>query len=203
MDKDKTSSELLKRRDLSNFVRLRTSHPGDDLAVGDLLARSFRETYARKLPSAVCPPEQENELRDVHSRRLNGVVRVIELGFQIIGTYSLIAPKSDLDESWTSNTCTLRCVALDPHFHSLKLSEQLLKDAVEIAERWKTEGICLHVQSGAEGVANLYMRFGFERSEVGDKVWFGSRIKGYFLKLVPKEKVSNLEQDPIEAERKI
>lgn len=178
-----TSTDLLARRDLTNFMSIRNAHPGDDLVVGELLVRTFRETYAQKLPSIMTTPEREIELRDVNSRRINGVVRVTELGFQIIGSYSLIAPGSGLDESWTPRTCTLRCVAVDPRFHSLKLSEKLIFDALEVAQKWKASAICLHVQSGADGVARLYQKFGFVRDPRGDKRYMGNAIDGYLIEL--------------------
>lgn len=176
------SHDLLARRDLTNFMRIRNAHPGDDLVVGEMLVKSFRETYAQKLPTISTTPEREIELRDVNSRRINGVVRISELGFQIIGSYSLIAPGSALDESWTPMTCTLRCVAIEPRFHSLKLSEKLIFDAIDVAKKWNTDGICLHVQAGADGVARLYGQFGFERDPRGDKHCMGNAIEGFLLK---------------------
>jgi ribosomal protein S18 acetylase RimI-like enzyme len=175
--------DLLKRRDLSNFVKIRTAFPGDDLNLGEMLVRTFRETYNRKLPNLITTDQREIELRDVHGRRRNGVVRVLELGFQIIGTYSLMAPQSALDDSWTPGTCTLRCVAVDPGFHSLRLSERLLEDALARARDWRAEAVCLHVQSGATGVAKLYERFGFRRDPRGDRISHGYEIEGYLLEL--------------------
>jgi GNAT superfamily N-acetyltransferase len=174
---------LLQKRDLANFVRVRTAHPGDDPAVGDLLVRTFRDTYNKKMPSLITPEERNDELRDVESRRRAGVVRVIEVGYRIIGTCSLIHPNSELSESWTGLTCTLRCLAIDPEFHSLKLSETLLWDAVDVARTWRARMICLHVLQGADGVARLYENFGFRRSPLGDKIYHGSAIDGYLYKL--------------------
>lgn len=183
MSQQNKNMELLVRRDLTNFVRLRNAHPGDDVLIGNLLVHTFRETNAKKLSAALTTPDREIELRNVHSRRLHGVVRVIELGFQIIGSHSLIYPGSPLDESWTANTCTLRCVAIDPNFHTLRLSEMLIKDAVDLARQWNSDNVCLHVQQGAIGVAKLYQEFGFERSYTGDKKWMGNVIEGYLLRL--------------------
>lgn len=183
MELTKKNAQLLLRRDLINFVRLRTGHPGDDLSIGDLLVESFKETYAKKLPTVITNHEREIELRNVASRRQNGVVRIIELGFQIIGTYSLLSPNSPLDESWTPNTCTLRCVAIAPQFHSLQLSEKLVADAIDVAKHWRADHICLHVQSGADGVARLYEKFGFRRAPEGDKLALGNQIEGYLLNL--------------------
>ncbi|MGZ3722833.1 MAG: GNAT family N-acetyltransferase [Bdellovibrionales bacterium] len=176
-------NELLKKRDLSNFVSIRTAHPGDDLSVGDLLVRSFREANQKKLPMLMTPEEREIELRDVNSRRRNGIVRIMELGFQIIGTYSLIQAGCALDDSWTPNTCTLRCLAMHPRFQSLKLSDQLLLDAISVAKSWNASSVCLHVQSGAAGVAKIYEHVGFNRQPQGDKMSHGNPIEGYVLDL--------------------
>lgn len=184
---NETAMDLLKRRDLSNFVKIRTAFPGDDLILGDMLVRTFRETYSRKLPNLITTDQREIELRDVQSRRRNGAVRVLELGFQIIGTYSLMAPQSALDDSWTPATCTLRCVAVDPGFHSLRLSERLIEDALVRAREWHAEAICLHVQEGATGVAKLYERFGFRRDPRGDKTSYGYLIEAYLLSLEPEK----------------
>ncbi len=183
MDTEAKRAELLQRRDLINFIRVRHAHPGDDHLVGELLSKSFRETYAKKIPDLLTPPERERELRDVKTRREHGVVRVVELGFQLIGTYALIPPTAALSEGWREGAATLRCLAIDPAFHSLKLSERLLTDSVEQARLWSCAGICLHVQSGALGVARLYEQFGFTRDSLGDKLSMGSLIEGYFLKL--------------------
>ena len=180
--------EFLKKRDLSNFINIRSAYPGDDLVLGNLLVQTFAQTYALKLPTAVTTNERERELRDVNGRRKNGIVRVIEFGFRIIGTYSLIYPKTELDESWAADGCTLRCLAVDPEFHSLKLSEHLLQDSVEVALGWGARVICLHVQRGAIGVARLYERFGFKRSVEGDRIYMGNFIEGYIFHI--NEKVS-------------
>lgn len=180
------SVDLLERRDLTNFLRLRSAHPGDDIAVGELLVTSFKETYAKKLPYVITSADREDELRDVSSRRRVGIVRVVDFGYRVIGTYSLIHPESEANEAWTANTCTLRCLAIDTEFHSLKLSELLLLDAVEIATSWKAQKICLHVQDGAAGVARLYETFGFRRCEEGDKEYYGMRILAYIYDIKPR-----------------
>jgi len=179
MDITDSQMDLLKRRDLVNFIRIRTAHPGDDLAVGDLLVKSFKETYAKKLPSAYPTPEREIELRDVNSRRLNGIVRLVELGYQIIATYALIHPRSPISQAWLENACTLRCLAIDPRFHSLKLSDKLIRDAIELCKQWTSSAICLHVQVGATGVASLYESFGFVRDPRGDCLYLGNPIEAY------------------------
>lgn len=179
--KEAVVPEILKRRDVVNFVNLRNSLPGEDPVIGDLLVRTFRDTYAKKLPSVLTTDEREKELRDVCGRRVHGCVRVLELGYQIIGTYALIPPCSALDESWTPNTATLRCVAVEAKFHALRLSDALVRDAIELARSWQVNAICLHVQQGALGVARLYQRHGFLRAPEGDRMNAGNSIEGYLL----------------------
>ena len=178
-----SATDLLKRRDVANFIKLRNAHPGDDTVIGGLLIRSFRETYAIKLPYIYTSQERESELRDVHSRRSAGCVRVLELGYELIGTYSLIPPENAGPASWRPFAASLRCLAIDPKFHSLRLSDALLVDAIGMAHTWKVDNICLHVQMGANGVARLYERHGFERDPEGDTVVHGYNIQGYVLSL--------------------
>lgn len=174
---------LLVRRDISNFTAIRTAHAGDDHQIGELLVRAFRDTYAYKMPDLVTTSEREAELRDVRARRANGLVRVMEIGFRVIGTYSLLSPESPSNEAWTPRTSTLRCLAVDPEFHALRLSEILLMDAQARAQEWACASMCLHVQDGAHGVAKLYERFGFLRDVTGDKICQGNRILGYLKPL--------------------
>jgi ribosomal protein S18 acetylase RimI-like enzyme len=75
-------------------------------------------------------------------------------------------------------------VAIDLRFHSLQLSEKLVSDAIAVAKAWRADHVCLHVQSGAIGVARLYESFGFKRAPEGDRIAIGNQIEGYLLTLV-------------------
>jgi GNAT superfamily N-acetyltransferase len=179
--------DFLQKRDISNFLKLRSARPGDDLAIGELLVKSFLETYAEKLPGVVANEERISELQNVASRREAGIVRVLEFGYRLIGTYALIHPENENNEAWTDSTATLRCLAMDREFHSLGLSELLMSDAIKIAKGWGARGICLHVQDGAHGVARLYEKIGFTRDPSGDKVSTGHLVKGYLLHIAERE----------------
>lgn len=166
-------------RDIVNFIHLRQASPADDLAVAELLLHTFLSTYQAKLPSVQTSEERKRELRDVGSRRRQGFVGVAELGYQIIGTFSLIHPESPSSEAWAEPGATLRCVAIDPEFHGLALSELLLSEADRVAKAWGARKMYLHVQEGANKVALIYQRHGYVRDLAGDKCSFGSKLEAY------------------------
>jgi GNAT superfamily N-acetyltransferase len=177
------NEEKKNRRDLWNFIRLRQASVADDLALADLLTKTFLTTYERKLPTVATPKSRKIELENVADRRKNGYVCVAELGYRIIGTFSLIHPESNLSEAWRPNGATLRCVAVDPDFHGLDLSTLLLNEAEKIAAFWRANSIFLHVQNEALKVAALYERHGYLRDPLGDKTSHGTTIIGYYKEL--------------------
>jgi len=170
-------------RDLINFIQLRAALPSDDLALADLLTRTFLSTYEKKLPFLATTEERKYELRNVGERRKNGYVCVAELGYRIIGTFALIHPESSANEAWRVNGATLRCVAIDPDFHGLELSTLLLQEADRIAQLWNAESIYLHVHKGAARVASLYGRHGYLRDSSGDKISHECELEGFFKPL--------------------
>lgn len=170
-------------RDIFDFVNIRQASGLDDDDIGDLLVKSFTETYAEKLPHIATPQKRVSELRNVKSRRENGEVFVLELGYRIIGTFSLIRPDSNQSESWIQKAGNLRCLAIDPEFHGLGFSEVLLNESERIARSWSLSFICLHVQKGADGVAKLYKKRGYIREPHGDFESHGLPVEGYLLPL--------------------
>lgn len=175
-------------RDILDFINIRTASGLDDDEIGDLLVRTFSATHAAKLPHAIPSPARVAELRDVKSRRENGRVIVLELGYRIIGTFALIRPESKMSDSWLVNGATLRCVAVDPEFHGLGFSAALLAESEELARSWGVDYICLHVQQGAHGVAKLYEGRGYRREPRGDLQAHELTIEGYFLALGAQDK---------------
>lgn len=173
--------DIYNRRDISHFVLVRLARVEDERAIGELLVRAFVQTYSRKLPEVETNSVRKLELHDVAGRREEGLVYVMELGYRIIGTFTLIRPGALLTQSWLPNTANLRCVAIDPEYHGLGLSQQLLVEAERRAREWGSDAICLHVQKGAEGVAKMYEKFGFRRDNRGDRVYNGSSIEGYAM----------------------
>lgn len=172
-----------KTRDIANFLNIRLAHPGDDLAIGELLLRTFVQTYEKKLPKVATCTQRRRDLLNVTARRRGGVVCVLELGYRIVGTFSLIHPDSPECEAWIPEAANLRCVAIDPEFQGYRFSDFLLKSAVDFSQEWGIQCICLHVQAGANSVAKLYQSFGFSRDPHGDKICFGFGVEGYSLYL--------------------
>ncbi|MCO5143164.1 MAG: GNAT family N-acetyltransferase [Oligoflexia bacterium] len=171
-------SQFYLKRDIANFIFIRSAIPGDDLQVGDLLAYSYLPTEKNSL-QAYEQSESEQNLRDVRTKRVHGIVRVLELGYKVIGTYTLIPPNSSLDESWTYNTATLCHMAIDPDYRGLRLSINLLNDAIEVARKWQVEKICIQICSDALNIARLFEKFGFIRDKIGDMNYFSYKMKGY------------------------
>lgn len=174
-------------RDILDFISLKTASGEDQEAIGELLVRTFMQTYARKLPHVCTPEERIKELRNVALRQHDGDVLILELGYRIIGTAALIRPGASSSESWLENSSNLRCVAIDPEFQGLGFAEVLLGEAEALARRWNSSNVCLHVQSGAEGVARMYLRWGFTRAPVGDIICHGHRVDGYVLDLIGRD----------------
>ncbi len=187
------------KRDISHFLLMRVARQDDDKQVGELLLRAFEQTYRYKLPEVFTNRQRKIELMDVESRREEGVVYVLELGYRIIGTFALMPPSCGTSQSWVANSANLRCVALDPDFHGYGFSEMMLEEAERIARNWKCEAIVLHVQDGAEGVARLYQKKGFIRDPEGDMMSYDNQILGYRLSLDQKLNVMEPEKNPMTA----
>ena len=178
-----SAEKVRDKRDILNFLDCRLARPSEDYLLGNLLIRAFVDTYARKLPKAVTNQERKEELMNVGQRRKDGLVYLLELGYKIVGTFSLIHPEAATSQSWMPRSANLRCLAVDPDYHGYGFSERLLEKAIQIARGWKCESVALHVQDGADGVARLYERYGFERCPQGDQETYGSRILAYLLRL--------------------
>lgn len=170
-------------RDIINFIRLQSSSPDQDSAIGDLLVKAFTETYALKLPDIVAPAGRIQELRNVAARRQAGVVVILELGYRIIGSFSLIKPGEVVSESFRRNSANLRCFAIDPEFQGLGFAEILLAESERLARIWNCDGICLHVQNGAFGVERLYKKRGYARAPKSDLISYGFKVDAYYLTL--------------------
>ena len=172
-------------RDIYRYIRLRAAEKSDDLKVGLLLVKTFLQTHSLKLPHAIPNEKRIAELQSVEQRRNGGEIYVLELAEEtIIGTFGLIHPESSINQSWLSNSANLRCVAIDPRFQGIGLSDLLLKMAVDRAKKWRASYIALHVHKGATGVANLYKKYGFQRDTKGDCICEnGYHLEGYRLGL--------------------
>jgi GNAT superfamily N-acetyltransferase len=164
-------------------LRLRLALPDDDRSIGELVFRTFKEAYAKKQPPRIMTEERKNDLYNVALRRKKGVVYVMELGSKIIGTYSLIFPYALGSQAWISGASNLRCLAIAPEYQGRGLSIVMLKSSQVLARSWNAQSICLHVQRGAQEVAQIYSRFGYVRDPKGDTMISGYALEGYILEI--------------------
>jgi GNAT superfamily N-acetyltransferase len=171
------------QRDISNFLKIREATKQDDLVVGEFLINAFDTTYGKKMPSAALSQDRKTDLMDIASRREGGGVWILELGNQMVGTFSLLHPRSNLADSWISDSAVLRCVAIAPEFHGYGLSERILLESEQIARLWGMRALCLHVVAGSKGVARVYEQFGFLRDARGDGQFFDVPLWGFLLPL--------------------
>lgn len=172
------STTLAPRFDVRNFLVRRVARPGDDLQIAALLEQSFVSVYEKKL-QLTTPEGRRRELRDVATRRENGMVGVLELGYRIVGTFSLIAPLAKSSQCWIPEAANLRCLAVDPEFQGYGFSDLLVRWADEVGRAWKVSTMCLHIQEGADSLGKLYSRHGYERAPEGDTSSHQGPILGY------------------------
>jgi GNAT superfamily N-acetyltransferase len=171
------------QRDISNFLQIREAAAEDDTSVGEFLLHAFDTTYFKKMPEAALSEDRKRDLLDVAGRRASGGVWILSLGEQLVGTFSMLHPRSNLAESWLPESAVLRCVAIAPQFHGLGLSERILLESEQIARLWGMKALCLHVVQGSKGVAGVYENFGFLRDARGDGRFYEIPLWGFTLPL--------------------
>ena len=97
------------KKDLINFVRLRIAGERDDQAIGDFL---------------------KEDLRNVASRRRDGINLVIEIGSRLVGTISIVrsnAPSPYLNLSY---------LVVDSDFYPEQLAGILVDEAEKLSVAW-------------------------------------------------------------------
>lgn len=151
-----------------SLFRIRTARPEDDAPLGELLVRTFVETYSQKMPEVVVSERRKKELRNVEERRQHGTVLVGEEGNALVATVTLFRFGRKGAEAWSPDAASLRMMVIDSQCHGKQYSRQLIEHCVEIAEEWKCRAIELHVRRGAEGLARMYENSGFVRTPEGD-----------------------------------
>ena len=123
------------KRDISHFLLMRVARQDDDKQVGELLLRAFEQTYRYKLPEVFTNRQRKIELMDVESRREEGVVYVLELGYRIIGTFALMQIVCRLSRLILCR-CSMDYQLLKQLYVSTKKSKQILKSLRWITGRW-------------------------------------------------------------------
>ncbi|WP_426756207.1 GNAT family N-acetyltransferase [Myxococcus sp. Y35] len=173
----------METRQVVERALVREARPEDDAVVGELLVEAFLTQYAKKLPEVVYGDERKRELRDVASRRKVATVLVAEVDGQVVGTVALFKPGAPGSEAWLPNAADLRGLATAVSHHGIGLGRPLLDAAEALAREWGMDAVCLHVRRGAEGVARMYMRRGYEREPAGDMDLPTVFLEGYVLRL--------------------
>lgn len=153
---------------MSQDCSIRVSTSADDPAIAALLVEAFVDTYGRKMPRVVISERRRADLAAVAPRRDHGVVLVAELGGQLIGTATVLAPGCPGSRAWTPNTAELRYLAVAPAHQGAGCSRLLLDRAAAFAVGWGADALCLHVRSEARGLGRFYVRQGWARDRRGD-----------------------------------
>jgi len=152
---------------MSEYV-FREATPADDTAIGELLVQAFVEQYARKLPEVELSDQRKADLRAVAAKREVAKVWVVEHEREVVGTVAVWPPKSKGSEAWVPGAADLRHLAVSADHRGGIVSRLLLDGAEKWAREHRCECVCLHVRRGAEGVARVYERRGYERMPSGD-----------------------------------
>ncbi len=142
----------------------------EDVEIGELLVRSFVETYAREMPEVVVGEKRLRELRDVEKIRADAILLVWRVGLKVAAVCAVYPPGFAGGKAWRSDASELRFMAVHPDFQGKGIASPLLEGALRTArEKQGARAMCLHVRQGAVGVAQFYARHGFSRAPEGDR----------------------------------
>ncbi|MBY0370553.1 N-acetyltransferase, partial [bacterium] len=92
----------------SEALQFRLAQPSDDAQVGELLVRSFVDTYAVKMPEVLMTARRETELRDLVAKRSKGATWVAHAGLRIVGTVFLARPGAEGSLAWLPDGVELK-----------------------------------------------------------------------------------------------
>ena len=166
------------KRDILNFIDIRDSKINDDEELGNLLVETFRETNAEKNVSSIMNCEREYELRNTKLRRENALVRVVELGNKLVGSYTLSMPESKTHDSWNKHSCYLSTVAVHRVLHGLGIGRMLVLEAIMKSLETPSKHLTLYVEKNAPRLQSFYKSFGFYHDPLGDQTSCGMDLLG-------------------------
>lgn len=148
---------------------IRVACAEDDSAIGEILVNAFVTQYARKMPEVVVDDTRKADLRNVAEKRRIGTVLVAELDGKVVGTLTILPPGSSRSEAWQERMADIRMVGVDLDYRGQGIADLLIDEAERMARvDWDCTTIGLHVRRGALGVADLYVRHGYQRESSGD-----------------------------------
>ena len=161
----------------------REAKAADDRAIGELLIRAFVEAYAERMPEVVVGDARKADLRDVAKRRKTAKVVVMEVDGFIVGTYTLTVLGDSFTKAWLPDSTELKQLATSRDFHGRGYGDLLVENATEVAKEMLAQAICLHVRRGANGVAKMYEKAGYQRCAEEDLNLPEIYLEAYFLAL--------------------
>jgi GNAT superfamily N-acetyltransferase len=133
------------------------------------LIDAYVTQYARKMPEVVVDENRKKDLRNVAEKRRMGTVLVAELDGKIAGSVTILPPGAPRSEAWREKMADLRMFGIDLNYRGQGIAGVLLDEAERVVrEDWKCPSLGLHVRRGAHGVADIYMKRGFQRDPSGD-----------------------------------
>ena len=160
-------------------ITARDSTDRDDQRLGDFLISTFAETSKSKNVIDTLHPDRLKELTATRERRKNGLVRIFEIGGDVIGTYSLHRPGSSTSGSWIETAYYFSSLAIHPKLQGLGLGKSLLLEAQEKVRQNNNTTLTFHVNIHALQLQQFYMNLGCFPDEQGDCLYFGIKWKGF------------------------
>lgn len=164
-------------------IIIREALPKDDFTVGELLVDAFVTMYAKKRPDFTVNESRRAELRDIDSRRKNGMVLIAESDNQILGTVTIFKPNTEASRVWRKGYSELRFLAVKPNIQGSGIGGPLMAAAEEQCKLWGSQGISIRVRRGLDGLSEFYKRRGFYRDSEGDQELYDGQVEldGYSL----------------------
>lgn len=179
---------------IASNIQISLAGPEHDFEIGELLVRSFVESYAREMPDVTVSESRKKYLREVAPKRINATLLIAtfdsnfhaksegELGKfgqltsiksgTILGTVCLFRPAHDDNRSWIKGAYDLRQLVVLPEVQGLGVAQALMQACetfVKKDSRQTGSIITLHVRRGATGVAKFYTNLGYIRTPDGDR----------------------------------
>ena len=170
---------LSRREDIIDYISYRNAEEADDLQLAKFLVETFSITNHDKVVLDTMCPDRVKELSATKERRENGLVRVLEIGSSIVGTYSLHNPGAITSGSWEDGAYYFSSLAIHPKLQGLGIGRVLLLEA-KARVRHKGEGVLtLHVNENALRLQKFYETLDCVPDKNGDCQYFGITWKGF------------------------
>lgn len=123
------------------------------------------------------------EVYQVSKIRRSGVVLILELGFQIVGTCSLVFPDTKLNESWKSNAAYLKFLSIHPSYQGLGFAKVLLHEIHNVAQDYSFSSICVRILNTHKGLNRLFETMGYQKDTCGNSSYIEKEYIGFSLTL--------------------